>query len=184
MDNNIDVIVSMQDNASAGIASLTGNLVASRSAIRELAAGTSYLGSAFLGMSVAMKSSNNAALQGVSNIFAMIGGIGSAIGASVGFISAIGKMTHALQAMNIAQIIANALSGPGGWAKLAIGAGVAGAAIYGTTKMMQSAAEPKASTTTVNNYVAGSIVTQRELIDTTQKGLLNKQDRSFSTGIR
>lgn len=185
MDNNIEVLVSMQDTASAGIQSLNSNLMASKSAIRELAMGTAYLGSAFLGMSVAMKNSNNASLQGVGNMLAMVGGIMTAVGSAAHFISAITKMTSALQKLNIAQVIANALSGPGGWAKLAIGGAVAGAAVYGVTKLMSKSGGTAATNQTViNQHIAGSVVTQRELTDNIQRGLILKADRSGSTGIK
>ncbi len=184
-DNNIDVYLSMEENVTTQMPGVTNSLMASKSAVRELAMGTSYLGSAMLGMSIAMRNSNNAALQGASNMLGMVGGIMTAVGSAAHFVSAIAKMTSALQKFNIAQAIANALSGPLGWAKLAVGIGVAGAAAYGITKMVGGmGGGGQGSTTVVNQYVQGSVVTQRELTDEMHGGLLIKQSRSASTGIR
>jgi hypothetical protein len=36
---------------------------------------------------------------------------------------------------------------------------------------------------TVNNYISGSVITERDLVDFTRRGLLQIQDRNYSTGI-
>src|SRR3989304_6540676 len=146
---NVEVLLSMQDNATPQLQNfnreLQTGLVQNKSALREMPAGVGYLGSAFLGMGISLKSSNNEAAKAAGGMLTMVGGMMTAVSAAVGFISAIAKMTSALQKLNIVQIIANALSGPGGWAKLAVGAAVAGGAIYGMTKLSQAGGAAQAA---------------------------------------
>jgi hypothetical protein len=210
MDNNIEVLLTMRDEASptmnafnqtvattksaiggigagaqAPMTGLKDTLLANKSAMRELSMGAVFLGSSMLGMGVAMQQSNNQTVKGIGNMMALVGGILTAIGSAAHFVSARTKMTSALTKMNIAQIFANALAGPGGWAKIAIGVGVAGAAVYGMTKATQAmSAKEEKSGVSVTQYIAGSVVTQRELNDNVQKGLLLKGQRSGSTGIK
>jgi len=186
---NVEVLLSMQDNATPQLQNfnreLQTGLVQNKSALREMTAGVGYLGSAFLGMGISLKSSNNEAAKAAGGMLTMVGGMMTAVSAAVGFISAIAKMTSALQKLNIVQIIANALSGPGGWAKLAVGAAVAGGAIYGMTKLSQAGGAAQAAPpTVVNQYIAGSVLSQRELADSAHKGLLYKQGQNYNTGLR
>jgi hypothetical protein len=208
MDNNIEVLLTMKDEAtpvanafnqtiaqtkssigglggtSAPMTGLKETLLANKSAMRELSMGAMFLGTSMVGMGAAMSASNNQAAKSAGNILMMVGGIMSAVASAGQFISAITRMTSAINKMNIAQIFANALAGPGGWAKIALGVGIAGAAAYGISKATStvSARESKASVT-VNQHIAGSVVSEREVVDLAHKGLLVKQDRSYSTGI-
>jgi hypothetical protein len=152
--------------------------------MRELTMGDTFLGSSMLGMGAAMSVSNDKTAKSAGNMLMMVGGIMTAVGSAAHFVSAITSMTKALNTMNIAQLFANALAGPGGWAKIALGVGIAGAAAYGISKATStvSAKEEKASVT-VNQHIAGSVVSEREVVDLAHKGLLVKQDRSYSTGI-
>ncbi len=170
------ILLSLQDNASPGLRNVGDVLANNRSAIRELASGTAYLGSAFLGMGLAMKSSNVASLQSAGNMLTMVGGMMSAIGTTAHFVSAIAKMTNALKVLNVQQIIANALS-PGGWAKLAIGGVVAGGMIYGFSKMSSSSAQ----NVTLENktYLDGRVIAQN-----TRTNIIKLQNRTNSSGIK
>jgi hypothetical protein len=186
--NNIEVMLSMQDTATPVLkgfnSELQEGLARSKSSLRELGMGVGFLGSAFLGMGVSLKASNDETAKAAGNMLFMVGGIMTAVSSTVQFVGAIARMTSALQKLNITQIIANALAGPGGWAKLAIGAAVAGATIYGVTKMSQGISPadnvPK---TTVVQHIAGSVVTERQLSDNVQRGLLQKKGRNSTTGI-
>lgn len=162
------------------------SLVKNKAALRELASGVMYLGTTFLGLGVAMSQSNNETVKGIGNTIMMVGAFMTAIGSSVQFIAAIGKMINALKVLRIQQILTQAFSGPAGWATLAAGAAVAGGVVYGMSKY-ESAQTKAAGGTTVNNVtqnIAGTVVTERQLADNVQKGLLLKANRSGSTGIR
>lgn len=210
-DTNLAVVLEMQDSASpqlrafgeqvkttaANVKTAGGTmnttmggvdttLAKNKMALRELASGVMYLGGTFLALGVAMSSSNNETVKSIGNTVMMVGAFMTAIGSSVQFIAAISKMINALKALQIQQILTQAFSGPAGWATLAAGAAIAGGVVYGVSKY--SSAQSKASGTTVNNNVtqniAGSVVTERQLTDNVHKGLLLKQNRAGSTGIK
>jgi prophage DNA circulation protein len=209
MDNNIEVLLTMRDEASptmnafnqtvaatktsvGGLGGTTANmgglketLLSNKNAMRELGFGAMFLGSAMLGMGVSMQQSNSQTVKSAGNMLALVGGIMTAVASSVQFVSAIAKMTSALNKMNIAQLIANALSGPGGWAKIAIGVGIVGAAAYGISKATSAvSSKEERAQNVVHNHIAGSVVTQNEIVDITQRGLIQKGGRQYSAGIR
>ena len=210
-DTNLAVVLEMQDNASpqlrafgeqvkatAGNVRTAGGtmnttmggvyqtLSKNKTALRELASGVMYLGGTFLVLGVAMSSSNDQTVKNIGNTVMMVGAFMTAIGSSVQFIAAIGKMVHALKALQIQQILTQAFSGPAGWATLAAGAAVAGGVVYGVSKY--SSAQTKAASGTTNynvtQNIGGSVITERQMTDNVHKGLLIKGQRSGSTGIK
>jgi hypothetical protein len=211
-DTNLAVVLEMQDSASpqlrafgeqvkataANVKTAGGTmnttmggvdttLAKNKMALRELASGVMYLGGTFLALGVAMSSSNNETVKSIGNTVMMVGAFMTAIGSSVQFIAAISKMINALKALQIQQILTQAFSGPAGWATLVAGAAIAGGVVYGVSKY-SSAANKASGGTTVNNNVtqniAGSVVTERQLTDNVHKGLLLKQARAGTTGIK
>jgi len=215
MDNtNVEVLLSLRDELTGGINNAIGELerlkgtttsigttseaqapkvkgfsdqlMAQKSAYRELQMGAMFLGSSLMSMGVAMRASNNESLRGASNLMMMVGGISMAVGTASHFISAITKITSALQKMNVAQLIANVLQGPFGWAKILGGAAVLGLAGYATTRAITSATSKGTASggNTVNQYIAGDIVTQDKITDQMHRGLLMKSSRNYSTGIK
>ena len=210
-ETNMQVILEMRDNASPqlrafgdtvkqtattvrtssttmgdSIGGVSNQLVNNKQAFMEMSSGVRYMGTTFLALGVAMSTSNNETLKGIGNMVMMTGAIMTVVGSAAGFIGAIGQMVNALKALRVAQILTQAFSGPAGWATLAIGAGVAGAAVYGASRMSSGpTANPNAQQNiTINQHIAGSVVSERRLTDNVQKGLLLKGSRSGSTGIK
>jgi len=166
--------------------SISQSLAKNKAAFRELAMGVMFLGGSMLGLGVAMSQSNNEVLKSVGNIFMMAGSIMMAVGSSVQFIAAIGKMANALKALRLQQILTQAFAGPAGWASLAVGAAVAGGVVYGMSKYEGAQAKSAGGASTVNNvtqHIAGSVVTERQLTDSVQQGLLQKGQRNYGTGV-
>lgn len=164
-------------------------LTKNRMAFRELAMGVMFLGMTFVSLGASMKMSNNESLKSIGSIIMMAGAIMTAIGSAVQFISAIMKIIHALKALQIQQILTQAFAGPAGWAMLAGGAAVAAGAVYGVSRFEAAQtkvtrAEGRGQTTVVNQYIAGSVVAERQLVDNVHRALLVKEQRSFSTGIK
>ncbi len=186
MDNTtVGVLVTMEEDVSTKMPAITNSLIDSRNATRELSMGTAYLSSMMMSMGVAMNASGNATARTFGNMLLMIGGMGNAVTSAFRFVSAMGRMTHALQQFNVAQLIANLLSGPTGWARLLIGGALIGGAAYGISKMMSSSGTTGATNKTeVHNHIAGSIVTQQEVVDITHQGLLQKGAQNSTTGIK
>lgn len=196
MDATLGILLDMKENVTTQtkrvnteLGGMSDTMAANRMAVRELAMGVNYLGMTFLSMGVAMQSSNNAALKGFSSTMILVGGFLSAVGSAFQFISAISKIIDALKKLTAAEILAKAFSGPAGWATLIAGGAIAAGTVYGLSKMTGSTAAPAKTekpTTTINltQNIAGSVVTERELTTNTQRGLLLKEQRSNSTGIK
>lgn len=167
-----------------------GGLEKNRMAVRELGMGVMFLGTTFVTLGASMRMSNDEGIKNVGTMIMYTGAVMSAIGGAVQFISAITKIIHALKALQVQQIITQALAGPAGWATLAAGAAIAGGAVYGVSRMQAtetkvSGAQAKAGGTTVNQYISGSVVTERQLTDNIHRALLIKEQRSGNTtGIK
>jgi hypothetical protein len=71
------------------------------------------------------------------------GKIALAIVGAGGVLLALGALSRAIIAINAALIILQSLAGPAGWAKLAIGIGIAAAAIVGMNKLIGSVETPE-----------------------------------------
>ena len=183
-------------NMNVSMGGVSDTLTKNRAAFRELAMGVNYLGTTFLGLGIAMKSANNEAIQNVGNTVMMAGAMMTAVGSAAQFLRAIGGMITALKALRVQQILSQAFAGPIGWGALAVGAGVAATAIYATSRMERGGQQPmnalpraergggQVNNYTVNQNIAGSVVTERQLADNVQRGLLLKAQRNSTTGIR
>jgi hypothetical protein len=112
----------------------TTNTLEYRNAVRQLETATANLNS------VQQSSTIMTAAMGLQTI-SMAASIATSIPELL-------KMTEALKQYNIVASITNALSGPGGWAKLAIGAGI-GAAAVGGIMALQNSSQPKSQPITI-----------------------------------
>jgi hypothetical protein len=75
-------------------------------------------------------------------------GLGIALVGAGGLLIALGQVSKAIVAINSALIIMQSLSGPTGWATLAAGVAIAGATIYGVSKLMGSGGSTTSDTST------------------------------------
>ena len=193
MNNNIEVLLTMRDEASptmnafnqtvaatktsvSGLGGTTANmgglketLLANKSAMRELGFGAMFLGSAMLGMGVAMQQSNNQAVKSAGNMLAMVGGIMMAVASAAQFVSAASKIAHALDAINIKLILQKALSGPWGWAMLAGAGAVAGFAAYSAANRSSQPVKIESKTTVVLDRKVVGEAAREEIISLQQR---------------
>ena len=183
----IAITLSGQEQVSTGLNSVastvkssTNILTDNRMAFRELAMGMTHIGMAALSVGVMMKESNNQLVSNIGNYVMLAGGIMSAVGSSLQFISAIAKSEDALKKLKAALISVEAFSGVPGWVALGVGAAVAVGATVGISKLTSS--ENK-SNVVINNHIAGSVVTEKQLTATIQKNLLVKGQQNLTTGI-
>lgn len=182
---NIDVYLTMKQNTvSPGMQAASKQITDMKSVVGDLTTGTTYLGTALLGMGIALERSNNSLARNAGNMLTMVGGILSSVAALAHMTQALTYVTAALQRLNVAQAIANALSGPAGWAKLAVGAAVAGGAVYGISKLAGGGGGDNQAAAPVQVNVYGSVVTQRQLVDEIHEGLLQRQNRTVTSGLR
>lgn len=165
-------------------------VVANKEAFAELSSGVRYMGTTFLALGVAMQAANNESIKQIGNFVMMAGAVMTVVGSAAGFIDAIGKMVKALRMLRIQQILTQAFAGPAGWITLGVGVAVAGGTIAAVSAMESrnsakmtpgAAAGPSI---TVNQNIQGSVVTERQLTDSVQKGLLLKGQRNSTTGVR
>lgn len=186
--NNVEVMVTMEDRATGQMNSLTQAVRNNQTAFSDLAMGATFMGTALIGMASAMEKSNSETIKGLGSTLSLVGGIMSAVGAATYFVYSVGKMVEALKALNIMLAIRNALQGPTGWAVLGGAAIVGAGAIYGISKVTSggSGGGGRSETTnvTVHQHIAGSVVTEKQLVDSVQKGLVLKGQRNAGTGIQ
>jgi hypothetical protein len=172
------ILLSMQDQATPKLQSFGTVLQKNQVAIRQLGAGVATLGTALLGMSVALKNVNNPMAQSIGNTIQIIGGMMAAVGAAASFIASIGKIKKAIDALIASQILQKALSGPAGWATLAAGLAVAGGVSYAASQ------KSSGSTTNITNNIQGSVVTEKQLAENVRKQIIAQQSRNVTSGIK
>lgn len=171
------VIVSMQEDVSSQMPRVTNSLVQSKAAIRELSMGVMYMGSMFMGLSVAMEKSNNETVKNVGSMLAIAGGIAMAAGSAAQFVSAAARIVSALRAINLQLLIQNALSGPKGWLVLGGAVAAAGAAYYGMNKATGSSNQQ----VTIENKV---VLDGRQIGSASKRQIILNQQRNGTSGIR
>jgi hypothetical protein len=187
--NDVSVVVALEDRASKGIKdvghSIAGMSETSRRAVHELTYGMSLLGSSMLGLGVAMTQSDNQMTKNVGQTAMFVGGLLSAVGSSIQFIFAIGKMVKALKELAVAETIVQAFQGPKGWATLGISAAVAGGAVYGISKFSETQAKAEKAAvnqmTVIHNNVQG-VITEQSLQEMNRSYVLKQGDRNGNSG--
>ena len=117
---SIAITVNGADQAEAALGGVgtsaknTGNvLLDNRMAFRELGRGMTQLGTAALGVGIAMQESGNSTVKNMGRWITMAGGIATAIGASMRFVGSIGQVVKGLKDLQLAEIMTQAFSGWG-----------------------------------------------------------------------
>ncbi|MCK5642368.1 MAG: hypothetical protein KAJ19_16295 [Gammaproteobacteria bacterium] len=182
---NLDVVMTLHgsEQSTRRLGGFTAAVKQNQTAVSDLASGGLYLGASMLAMGAAMKSSSNEMVQMTGNTLTAVGGVMAFVGSTTMFIFSVSKMVESLKQLALWQTITAALGGPAGWAKLAIGAAVVGAGVYGISRLTRDSAGPAQTPTTgpagqVTVNVAGSVVTEKRLVDSVQAGLAKKGDRN------
>ncbi len=156
----------------------------SMASMRQLASSVTYLGTAFVGMGASLQQSDNATVKQVGSLMMMVGGIASAIGSSVQFVSSIGRMVKALNQLRNAQILAQAFSGPMGWGSLLVGAGIIGGTL-GLSKLASSSNSKLASSSKSNAPVNIIVSADAQKMGiSARRDTYRYQDRNANSGYR
>jgi hypothetical protein len=179
----LNVIIRADDQFSVPLKRVHTSLSTNLTATRQLAMGVTHLGMTFMSMGFMLKNTKTALGETIGGTLMFVGSIATAIGASLQFILAIGKMVKALRALQIQQILTQAFSGPAGWAMLAGGVAVAGLTIAATNAKVAKQTSPRTGNT-VNVTVMGSVATEQKISDSVRKGILASQDRNSTSGIK
>ncbi len=134
----IAIVARMRDEASPKMKQLGETAKTTKINMQDLKLGLVAVGSAFTAVGSRVNRLDNPTAKLASDFLLTAGAIASTAGAILTMIPVIGNLIKWLRSLAIMQTLVKALSGPAGWAQLAIGLGVAGAAYAGTTALMNS----------------------------------------------
>jgi hypothetical protein len=198
------IIAKWKDEASAGLASL-GN-TANETAVKTAAVGsglktaatnvkqfgdrtdqarlpasrfryeTIALGAALNAVGNLIGRIDSPAAKMISNFLDITGTVMLTVSSITHLLPYLSSLANSLREVAIVQTVLKALSGPAGWISLGIGAVVGGAAAYGIATVTSS--NNKGSNLTVNNYIAGSVRTDKEIADITRREIIKSQNRN------
>jgi hypothetical protein len=174
----LGILITADDTASPKLQGLSNVLTQNRTAFRQLAMGVMYLGSTFLSMGIALQNTNSAMGKSIGQTMVMVGGIMTAIGSALEFISAISKIVTALKAFQVQEMLTQAFMPGVGWATLAVGA-VAAAGIGGYAYGKSNTKAEKGIT--VNNTFNGTVLTEKQAGETIRKQIVLTQQRTGGT---
>lgn len=180
------LLLKLHDEATPGFSRMATAVNRNRSSFNALASGANTLSSSFLGLGVALSQMNNEAARNIGQTAIMVGGILSAVGSSLQFIVAIGKLIVALRKLRDAQILVQATN-PLLWVPLLAGLAIGAGAIAFTNKLEASQARASRSNITIinnNNNIRGSLVTERELTQMNRQYIIKKGEQNGSSGVR
>jgi hypothetical protein len=155
----------------------TGNILTSnRMAFRELGRGMTQLGTAALGVGIAMQESGNSTVKNMGRWVTMAGGIATAIGASMRFVSSIGTVVKGLKDLQLAEIMTQAFSGWGGIAMLGVGA----AAAVGVATFASKESSAGHSVQTVNHNIE---LNGNAVASASRASIIYTQNRNAGTSV-
>ncbi len=135
----IAIVAKMRDEASPKMKNLGETTKTTNTNLKDLKLGLVAVGSAFTSVGSLINRIDNPTAKLAADFLLTAGAIASTAGAIITMIPVIKSLITWLRSLALVQTLVKALSGPAGWAQLAIGLGVAGAAFAGTTALMNSA---------------------------------------------
>lgn len=209
----ISIIARMRDEASPEMKNLGKTTQQSAYQVREFKMQLMAVGSALTATGGLLNRIDNPTTKAVSNFLMMAGAVMSSVSAIAYALPQIQKLINSMRAMAATNIMLKALSGPAGWATLAVGLGVGAGATAGMmisndnsklitnkystvnnkniytipegwntlgigasniSKMIQPA---KINTPSIiqNTYIAGSVVTEKQVSEIARRNIINKQ---------
>jgi hypothetical protein len=140
------------------------------------------MGSALTAVGSLIGKLDNPTARMASNFLLVSGAILTTVSSIVQTLPYIKQLTESLRNLAIVQTVLKALSGPAGWITLGIGAAVGIGAGYAISKATST---PESSGVTVNNYIQGSVVTEKKIAQTTRREIIELQNRNGGTsGIK
>jgi hypothetical protein len=105
-----------------------------------------------------------------------VGALMTAFSTAVQFVRSIQRVTAALKGQAVMQALVNALTGPGGWAKLAVGGALAFGAVAGINAMTKN--EQKV---TIENKIQ---IDGKQLGTAAKREIILNQQRNNTSGIK
>lgn len=177
----VTVVMRMRDEASQGMQQFGKTTQQAQIEAIQFNAALTAMGSALTGVGSLIGQIDNSAAKMASTFLVTGGAILSTTSAIIQAIPYIKQLTSSLRNMAIAQALVKALSGPAGWLTLGAGAIIGGGVAYGISRTTQS---PRQAGPTVNNYIQGSVVTERQVGQLSRQSIVQNQSRNATSGIR
>lgn len=172
----------MRDEISDKMNSLSNNTKTAEVNMMQFKMGLTVVGGALTSVGALINRVDSPLAKSVSTWLMTAGAIFSTTAAIVHMIPMISTLISSLKSLAIMQTIVKALSGPTGWLTLAGGVAIGATAAYGISTMTSSS---KPSGVTINNYVAGSVVTERQISDMTRRQIVITQGQNAGkSGIK
>jgi hypothetical protein len=134
--STLGVLLTCTDNATPQLKQLGATVSDNRMELRQLAMG--FLGMQFSMMGMMARQSETAIGKNVGTTLMYVGALMTALSTAVQFVRSIQQVTAALKGQAVMQALVNALTGPGGWAKLAVGGALAFGAVAGINAMTKN----------------------------------------------
>lgn len=195
---SIAIVARMHDEASPGLQQLARNTEQVQLKSISTTVALSALGSALSSVGGLLRQIDTPGAKMLSTTLQIASSVVLTATAFSRLIPILIQATSAMRSMAIVQSVLTALSGPGGWAMLGIGAAVgvgATAGIMRATRSPQTAPQagmlegrsvqsmiiPPSSGQTVitqHYHIAGSVITERELSETVRRQFVNTQQRN------
>ena len=173
------IILSMKDGASEGLNNFNNNTKKNIASLREMRMGLMALGTTLTSAGSLLNRLDNDMAKSAGGALVWAGSIIATVGGILQMIRYLPGLIAQLRSLAVIQAILNSLAGPGGWAKLAVGAAIAGGAVYGMNKVMSSNATPQK--TTIENKI---YLDSRQLGSSVKKDIILQQQRNSTSGIR
>jgi hypothetical protein len=136
--STLGVLLTCTDNATPQLKQLGATVSDNRMELRQLAMGVGFLGMQFSMMGMMARQSETAIGKNVGTTLMYVGALMTALSTAVQFVRSIQQVTAALKGQAVMQALVNALTGPGGWAKLAVGGALAFGAVAGINAMTKN----------------------------------------------
>jgi len=175
------IVARMRDEASGSMASLGQTTQKTSMDMQQMQMTLMATGSALAAVGSLMNQMESPQVKMAAQFFVIAGAIMSTTGAIMTAMPQIAKLTASLRSLAIVQSVIAALSGPGGWAMLGVGAAVGIGAGIGISKMTASGG---GGGNTVINNIGGSMITEREVGEITRRSIIKNADQNSSSGVR
>jgi hypothetical protein len=127
-------------------------------------------------MGMMARQSETAIGKNVGTTLMYVGALMTAFSSAVQFVRSIQQVTAALKGQAVMQALVNALTGPGGWAKLAVGGALAFGAVAGINAMTKN--EQKV---TIENKIQ---IDGKQLGTAAKREIILNQQRNNTSGIK
>lgn len=180
---SVVIVAKMRDETSGKMANLSATTQKTQANMQSLALTAVAVGGALTALGGLLGQMDDPLAKTASK-FLMIGSslIQTAIAIAL-IIPLLEGLAVATWLVNAAQTVWLALQGPRGWAILA-GAGVAIAATVGGMAVANRAPSDPVSNITQINNIRGSVISEKELGDISQKQLIKIQNRNSTSGVK